>query len=85
MNSTSVTRTLHLYKKDNSARLPGVLVVKNLPARAGDAGSSPGLGRPNGERSGNPLQYSCMGKLMDIVAWSYCSGAAVHGACKRVG
>ena len=36
-------------------------MVKNPPARAGDArdaGSIPGLGRSNGVRSGNPLQYS---------------------------
>ena len=40
-----------------------VVVVKNLPANAGDArdvGSIPGLRRsPEGEH-GNPLQYSCV-------------------------
>ena len=39
------------------------LVVKNLPANAGDirdAGSTPGLGRSPGEGHGNPLQYSCL-------------------------
>ena len=39
------------------------LVVKNLPANAGDirdAGSTPGLGRSPGEGQGNPLQYSCL-------------------------
>ena len=38
-----------------------VLVVKNLPASAGDvrdAGSIPGLGRAPGGAPGNPLQYS---------------------------
>ena len=38
-----------------------VLVVKNLPANAGDVrdvGSIPGLGRFPGEWHGNPLQYS---------------------------
>ena len=37
-----------------------VLVVKNLPANAGDirdAGSIPGLGRSS---TGSPLQYSCL-------------------------
>ena len=37
-------------------------MVKDLPANAGaagDAGSSPELGRSPGERNGNPLQYSC--------------------------
>ena len=36
------------------------LVVKNLPANAGDsreAGSIPGLGRSPGVGNGNPLQY----------------------------
>ena len=38
-----------------------VLMVKNLPANAGDIrdeGSIPGLGRSPGEGHGNPLQYS---------------------------
>ena len=38
-----------------------VLVVKNLPANAGDikdVGSIPELGRSLGEGHGNPLQYS---------------------------
>ena len=40
-----------------------VLVVKNLPANAGDArdmGLIPGSGRSLGEGNGNPLQYSCL-------------------------
>ena len=44
------------------------LVVKNLPANAGDIrdkGSIPGLGRSPGERHGNPLQYSCLENPMD--------------------
>ena len=39
-----------------------VLVVKNLPAKAGDirdVGSISGLGRYPGPAQGNPLQYSC--------------------------
>ena len=35
-----------------------VLIVKNLPANAGDSGSIPGSGRSPGEGHGNPLQYS---------------------------
>ena len=44
------------------------LVVKNLPANAGDLGSEdsiPGLGRSPGGGHGNPLQYSCLENLMD--------------------
>ena len=39
------------------------LVVKNLPANAGDIrdmGSTTGLGRCPGGGNGNPLQYSCL-------------------------
>ena len=41
----------------------GELLVKNLPANAGDArdmGSIPGSGRSLGGGHGNPLQYSCL-------------------------
>ena len=40
-----------------------VLVVKNLPATAGDirdVGSIPGSGRSPRGGHGNPLQYSCL-------------------------
>ena len=48
------------------------LVVKNLPANAGDirdVGSTPGSGRSPGEGHGNPLQDSCLENLMDRGAW----------------
>ena len=61
--------------------LQGVLVVKNLPANAGDArdvGSIPGLGRSPGVENGNPFQYSCLESSMDRGAlW-----ATVHGVTK---
>jgi len=44
------------------------LVVKNLPANAGDprdVGSTPGLGRSLAEGHGNPVQYSCLENSMD--------------------
>ena len=43
----------------------GSLVVKNLPATAGDAGSIPGLGSSPGGGHGNPLQCSCPENPMD--------------------
>ena len=55
-----------------------VLVVKNLPPNVrdvGDAGSIPESGKSPGGRNGNPLQYSCLGSLMDRRAW----WATVHG------
>ena len=61
--------------------LPGGAVVKNLPANVGnskDTGLIPGLGRSPGERNGNPLQYSCLGKPMDRGIW----WATVHGVAK---
>ena len=48
------------------------LVVKNLPAKAGDtrdAGSVPGWGRSPGEGNGNPLQYSYLENPMDRGGW----------------
>ena len=48
------------------------LVVKNLPANAGDLtdlGSIPGLGRSPGGGHGNRLQYSCLENPMDKGAW----------------
>ena len=46
--------------------------AKNPPANAGDVrdmGSIPGLGRSPGGGHGNPFQYSCLEKFMDIGAW----------------
>ena len=55
-----------------------VLVVKSLPASAGDvrdAGLIPGSGRSPREGLGNPLQCSCLENPMDREAW----WATVHG------
>ena len=58
-------------------------MVKNLPAKAGDAGSVPGCGRSPG--NGNPLQYSQFGgrtrskKPTDRGAW----WATVHGVAQN--
>ena len=49
-----------------------VLVIKNLPAKAGNArhaGSIPGLGRSPEGGHGNPLQYSCLENPIDREAW----------------
>ena len=46
--------------------------VKNLPAKAGDAGdvgSISGLEISPGVRNGNPFQYSCLKNPMDREAW----------------
>ena len=44
-------------------------MVKNPPAKAGDMGLIPGLGRSSGEGNGNPLQYSWLGNPMERGAW----------------
>ena len=45
------------------------LVVQNLPANAGDAGSIPGLERSLGIGNGNPLRYSCLENSKDRGTW----------------
>ena len=51
------------------------LVVKKLPAKAGDVGGSiPMTGRSPGEGNDNPLQYSCLENPVDRGAWR----ATVH-------
>ena len=60
---------------------PVALVVKNLPAKAGDvrdAGSISGSGRSLEGRHGSSLQYSCQENLMDRGAWQ----ATAHGVTK---
>ena len=56
---------------------PGSSVVNNLPPNAGDAGDSRLRSSPGGGK-GNPLQYSCLGNLMDRGAWC----ATVQGVAK---
>ena len=59
-----------------------VLVVKNLPAKAGDIramGSVPGSGRSPGGGHGNPLQYSCLENPHRRGAWR----ATVHSVAKK--
>ena len=59
---------------------PGGSGVKSPPAKAGDAGSIPGMGRYPGEENGNPLQYSCLEHSMDRGAW----WAIVRGIAKEL-
>ena len=53
--------------------------VKNMPAKAGDAGDSgliPGSERSTEEGNDNPLQFSCLENSMDRGVW----WAKVHGS-----
>ena len=51
---------------------------KESTRNAGGAGLIPGSGKSPGEGNGNPLQYSCLGSLMDRGAGK----ARVHGVAK---
>ena len=48
---------------------PGGAVVENLPANAGDTGSSPGLGRSHMPRSNQAREP----QLLSLRVWSLCS------------
>ena len=50
-------------------------MVKNPPAKVGDAASIPGSGKSPRGGSGNPPQYSCLENPMDRGAWR----ATVYG------
>ena len=58
-----------------------VLVVKNLPANAGDKREVPESRRFPGGGHGNPLQYSCLENPTDRGAWR----ATVHGVTRESG
>ena len=67
-------------KKDLAGFLGGA-VVENLPADAGDMGSSPGLGRSHMLRSNQAREP----QLLSLCVWSLCSttreAATVRGLC----
>ena len=58
------------------------LYVRNLLADVADVGDAsliPGSGRSPQGGNGNPLQYSCLGNLMDKGIWP----ATAHGMTKE--
>ena len=54
-------------------------MVKNLRVNAGDTDTVSGWERSPGEENGNPLQYSCLGNLIERVVWQ----ATVRGVAKE--
>ena len=66
-----------------------VLVVKNLPANAGDVrdvGLISGLGRSLGVENGNPLQYSCLENSMGRgTSWDTVHGVAELDTIEHMG
>ena len=65
----SINGTLHLR------HFLGGSGIKNPHANAGDPGSVPQSEKSPGEGNGKPLQYSCLGNIMDRGAWQ----ATIHG------
>ena len=66
--------------KEEIRGFPGGAVVENLPANAGDTGSSPGLGRSHMPRS----NWAREPQLLSLSVWSLCSAtreaATVRGS-----
>ena len=76
-----MNQLVHLTGDLQSLKLsfPGVSVVKNPPANAGEADLIPGSGKSPGKGNGNPLQYSCLGNPMGRGDWQ----AIVYGVAKE--
>ena len=67
---------MKLNKINSNWGFPGGAVVENLPANAGDMGSSPGLGRSHMPRS----NWAREPQLLRLRVWSLCparGGAAI--------
>ena len=58
-----------IIKKSTNRGFPGGAVVENLPANAGDTGSSPGLGRSHIPQS----DWAREPQLLSLRIWSLCS------------
>ena len=57
------------WNQKGNQGLPGGAVVENLPANAGDTGSSPGLGRSHMPQS----NWAREPQLLSLRVWSLCS------------
>ena len=65
LSAFGVVTVLDLNHSKRHVGFPGVSVVKDPPASAGDKGLIPKLGWSPGEGNGNLLQYSCPENPMD--------------------
>ena len=65
---TLLTSVLCWYPSSEMG-FPGGSDGKESACNAGDPGSIPGLGSFPGEGNDSPLQYSCLGNLMDRRPW----------------
>ena len=76
MPGTVQDTALRTVTKRHALGFPGGTVVENLPANAGDRGSSPGLGGSHMPRS----NWAREPQLLSLRVWSLCSatrGAAI--------
>ena len=78
MSMTILILQLELIVNQNINGLPRSYSGKESACSVGDMCSIPGSGRSPGEENGNPLQYSCLGSLMDRGAW----WATVHAVAR---
>ena len=69
--TTVLFKVLYCKIKNVFLGFPGGAVVESLPADAGDAGSSPGLGGSRVPRSG----WAREPQLLSLRVWSLCSAA----------
>ena len=69
MYSYNKISKIDLVKRKDAEGFPGGAVVENLPANAGDTGSSPGLGRSHMPRS----NWAREPQLPSLRVWSPCS------------
>ena len=61
------------YEINVDARAPLVAQTVESACNAGDPGLIPELGRSPGERSGYPLQYTCLENSMDSEVYKFLS------------
>ena len=69
---TYIVNKIYVERYISHWGVPGGLVLKNPPAKAGYLGSIPELGRSVGEGNVQPLHYSYLGNLMASGAWQGC-------------
>ena len=65
--------------KNKPGGFPGGAVVENLPANAGDTGSSPGLGRSHMLRS----NWAREPQLLSLRVWSLCTATREAAMVRR--
>ena len=85
LRSLTAPSNLHYSFESFLYEIPSqvALVVKNMPANAGNAGDAgliPGLGRPLREGNSDPLEYSFLGNPMDRGVW----WATVQGVAEEL-